>query len=59
MATSCRLRSDLAVFQQPQELIWGEEELAQVFVQHALAHVLSGMGLAEGDNIWDAYGVTE
>ena len=34
----------LAVFQQPDELIGGEEKLAKVFVHHALAHVLPGMG---------------
>jgi hypothetical protein len=41
----------LAVFQQPDELIGGEEKLAKVFVQHALAHVLPGMGFPEGNNL--------
>ena len=34
------------------ELIRGDTKLAKVLAQHRLAHVLSGMGLAECDNIW-------
>jgi hypothetical protein len=49
----------LAVFQQPDELIGGEEKLAKVFVQHALAHVLPGMGFPEGNNLWVTARVTE
>jgi hypothetical protein len=44
MATSCRSRirsSDLAVFRWPHGLIWSEQLLAKVYVQHPLAHVLS------------------
>ena len=50
--------SDL-VFQEPDELIWGEEKLAKVFVQHPLAHVLPGMGFSEGDNMWATTRVKE
>ena len=34
-------------------------KLAQVFVQHPLAHVLPGMGFPEGDDIRDAARVKE
>jgi len=36
---------DLAVFQQLQELLWSQEKLAKVLVQHRSEHVLSGMRL--------------
>ena len=51
--------SDLAVFQYPHELIWGEEKLTKGLVQHSWAQVLSGMGFSEGNNIRDTSRVHE
>jgi hypothetical protein len=47
MVMNCRLRVDLAVFQQMHELILRKEELAERLPQHWWAQVLSGMGFPE------------
>jgi hypothetical protein len=59
MAMSCRLHAPSSSFQWLHELIWGEEKLAQVFVQHSLAHVLPGMRFLKRNNIRDASGVSD
>ena len=51
--------SDLAVFQYPHELIWGEEKLTKGLAQHWWAQVLSGVGFSEGNNIRDTSRVHE
>ena len=49
----------LAVFQEPHELLWGEEKFAKTLAQHRLAHVLSRMGLPKRNHTWVAFRVNE